>query len=162
MATIHTGTIQPCAPCRGYNHPVQYNPTSKKTNRRLEQFGRRGPAMWRERAATSGHPASRARARPPRPPRNRPRVGLVGRGQNGVNTNGAAAKVMDFDRLRKKVRPGTFWNIAAGQREHRRKVPLSTNITFAVTPVVLTLFVPFRVQGGCRDARRGARRDHRT
>ena len=27
---------------------------------------------------------------------------------NGVNTNGAAAKVMNFDRLEKKVRPGTF------------------------------------------------------
>ena len=27
---------------------------------------------------------------------------------NGVNTNGAAAKVTHFDRLGKKVRPGTF------------------------------------------------------
>ena len=33
---------------------------------------------------------------------------------NGVNTNGAAAKVMIFDRLRKKVRPGTFGKIRAG------------------------------------------------
>ena len=30
---------------------------------------------------------------------------------DGVNTNGAAAKVMDFDRLGKKVRPGTFRKI---------------------------------------------------
>ena len=33
---------------------------------------------------------------------------------NGVNTNGAAAKVINFDRLGKKVRPGTFGNIKAG------------------------------------------------
>ena len=30
---------------------------------------------------------------------------------NGLNTNGAAAKIIDFDRLGKKVRPGTFWGI---------------------------------------------------
>ena len=39
-------------------------------------------------------------------------------GVNTVNTNGAAAKVMNFDRLRKKVRPGTFGKIKVGQREH--------------------------------------------
>ena len=33
---------------------------------------------------------------------------------NGVNTNGAAAKEMNFDRLGKKVRPGTFGNIKVG------------------------------------------------
>ena len=27
---------------------------------------------------------------------------------NGVDTSGAAAEVMDFDRLGKKVRPGTW------------------------------------------------------
>ena len=32
----------------------------------------------------------------------------------GVNTNGAAAKVMNFDRLGKKVRPGTFGKIKVG------------------------------------------------
>ena len=35
-----------------------------------------------------------------------------------VNTNGAAAKVMIFDRLREKVRPGTFGNIKVGQQEY--------------------------------------------
>ena len=35
-------------------------------------------------------------------------------GQHGVNTNGAAAKVMDFVRLGKKVRPGTFGRITVG------------------------------------------------
>ena len=33
---------------------------------------------------------------------------------NGVNTNGAAAKVMTFDRLGKKVRPVTFGEIKVG------------------------------------------------
>ena len=33
---------------------------------------------------------------------------------NGVNTNGAAAKAMGFDRLGKKVRPGTFGEIKVG------------------------------------------------
>ena len=33
---------------------------------------------------------------------------------NGVNTNRAAAKVMDFDRLGKKVGPGTFGKIKVG------------------------------------------------
>ena len=32
----------------------------------------------------------------------------------GVNTNGAAAKVMVFDRLGKKVLPGTFGKIKLG------------------------------------------------
>ena len=34
--------------------------------------------------------------------------------KNGVNTNGAAAKVLGFDRLWKKARPGTFGTIKAG------------------------------------------------
>ena len=33
---------------------------------------------------------------------------------NGVNTNGAAAKVMNFDRLGEQVRPGTFGKIQVG------------------------------------------------
>ena len=33
---------------------------------------------------------------------------------NGVNTNGAAAKVVNFDRLGKKVCPGTFGRIKVG------------------------------------------------
>ena len=33
---------------------------------------------------------------------------------NGVNTNGAAAKVTMFDRSGKKVRPGTFGKITVG------------------------------------------------
>ena len=37
---------------------------------------------------------------------------------NGVNTNGATAKGMHFDRMGKKVRPGTFGEIKVGQREY--------------------------------------------
>ena len=33
---------------------------------------------------------------------------------NGVNTNGAAAEVIDSDRLGKKVRPGTLGKIKLG------------------------------------------------
>ena len=33
---------------------------------------------------------------------------------NGFNTNGVAEKVMDSDRLGKKVHPGTFWKIKVG------------------------------------------------
>ena len=33
---------------------------------------------------------------------------------NGVNTSGAATKVITFDRLWKKVRPGTFGKIQVG------------------------------------------------
>ena len=37
-----------------------------------------------------------------------------GCGPTGSNTNGAAAKVMNFARLGKKVRPGTFGKITVG------------------------------------------------
>ena len=36
---------------------------------------------------------------------------LLGCGQMGSTLNGAAAKVMLFDRLGKKARPGPFWKI---------------------------------------------------
>ena len=56
---------------------------------------------------------------------------------NGVNTNGAAAKAMNFDGFGKKIRPATFGKIKAGQREK--------NNEFGVTPLVLlTPFVPLR------------------
>ena len=34
--------------------------------------------------------------------------------RNGVNTEGAAAKVISFDRLGKRIRPGTFGKIKVG------------------------------------------------
>ena len=57
---------------------------------------------------------------------------------NGVNTNGATAKVTNFDGLGKEVRPGTFGNIKVGYP----KSPVK-QLKFAVTPLVLTPFVPF-------------------
>ena len=66
---------------------------------------------------------------------------------NGVNTNGADAKVMIFERLGKKVRPGTFGKINVGYRECP-KSPSVKNIKFAVTSLVLTPFVPFRREAG--------------
>ena len=41
---------------------------------------------------------------------------------NGVNTNGAAAKVMSFDIFwrKRKVHPGTFRNIKAGSPEYAK------------------------------------------
>ena len=69
--------------------------------------------------------------------------GHLGRGQIGIDTNGTAAKVMNFDRSGKNVRPGTFGEIKVGYREYP-KVPLSKNMKCALTPLVLTPFVPFR------------------
>ena len=69
---------------------------------------------------------------------------------NRVITNGAAAKVMTFDRLGNKLRPGTFGNVKVGSREYPKRYPkrsLSKNMNIAVTPLVLTPFFPFRDVG---------------
>ena len=63
---------------------------------------------------------------------------------NGVNTNVAAAKVMIFDRLGEKVRPGTFGKIKGVPKKSQSK-----NMRFAVTPLVLTPAVPFRRKTAC-------------
>ena len=62
---------------------------------------------------------------------------------NGVSTNGAAAKLINLGRLGKKVRPGFFGKIKVGWRGYP-KSPCHKNIEFAVTPLVLNPFVPFR------------------
>ena len=61
---------------------------------------------------------------------------------NGVSTNEDAAKAISVDRLGKKVRPDTFGKIKVGSREY--PICPSVNMKFAVTPLVLTPFVPFR------------------
>ena len=66
------------------------------------------------------------------------------KGTDGVHTPGAAAKVMSFGRLGKKVRPGTFGKMKVSQREYPKSPSVKQNMTFAVTPLVLTPFVPFR------------------
>ena len=52
----------------------------------------------------------------------------LGCGQIGSTLMGGAAKVINFDRLGKMVRPGTFGKIQVGSRECTQKVPLSKNI----------------------------------
>ena len=70
--------------------------------------------------------------------------GWPGLRTNGVDTNGAAAKVITFDRLGKK---------------YTHKVPLSKIVKFAVASLVLTPFVPFRwplpIRASCSRGRRG-------
>ena len=56
---------------------------------------------------------------------------------NGVRTNGAAAKVMDFDGLGKKVRPGTFGKIKLSRLMGVPKRSLcQKTTTHAVTPLI--------------------------
>ena len=62
---------------------------------------------------------------------------------NGVNTDGAAAIVTNFDRLGRKVRSGTSGEIRVGEPKCPKS--LSKNMRFAVTPLVPTPFVPFRI-----------------
>ena len=66
---------------------------------------------------------------------------------NGVNTNGAAAKVMNVFRQieEQQVGPGTLGKIKVGEREYP-KSPSVKNINVAMTPLVLTPFVPFRTE----------------
>ena len=60
---------------------------------------------------------------------------------NGVNTNGAAAEVINFDRLG-KVRAGTFGKIK--MREYPKRSLVKKTEKLAVTPFVLTPGVPLR------------------
>ena len=65
---------------------------------------------------------------------------------NGVNTDGAAAEVRNFDRLGKKVRPSTFGKIQYVYGRTKKCI-LSKSTTFAVTPLrSADPFVPFRSQ----------------
>ena len=68
---------------------------------------------------------------------------------DGVDSNGAAAKVRnsDFDRLGKKVHPGTLGEDKSRSTGVPKKFlcQMSKHMQFAVTPLVLTPFVPFQV-----------------
>ena len=62
---------------------------------------------------------------------------------SGVNTNGAAASVMNLDRLGKKVHQAWhFWEDRS-RLTGEHKNPLSKNMKFAVNPLVLTPCCPF-------------------
>ena len=66
---------------------------------------------------------------------------------NGVNTNGAAAKVMNFDRLHIGEK-GTPCHFSEGKNRLTgvpKKSLCQKNMKFAVTPLVLTPFVPFPI-----------------
>ena len=63
----------------------------------------------------------------------------------GSGHSGEHRKSNEFDRLGKKVRPGTLGKVKVGYvNENTQKVPRSKNMKFAVAPSVLTPFVPFR------------------
>ena len=67
---------------------------------------------------------------------------------DGVNTNGAAAKEVNLDSLRKKVRPGTFGKIKVGEREGRtQKVPVEKQDLFCSDPISADCPFPKPVRG---------------
>ena len=61
---------------------------------------------------------------------------------NGVNTNGAAAKVMNFVRLGKQIRPVTFWEDKSRLTGVPKKSLRRKNMKFAAAPLVLNPIVP--------------------
>ena len=61
---------------------------------------------------------------------------------DGVNANGAAAKVMNFDRLVKKVRPGTFGKIQLGKREYPKSASVNKH-EICSDPISADPFCPF-------------------
>ena len=64
--------------------------------------------------------------------------------RNGVNTDGAAAVVVNFDRVREKVTPRHFWEDKSRLTGVPQKSLSNKTFKFAVTPLALTPFVPFR------------------
>ena len=78
---------------------------------------------------------------------------------NGVNTNGAAAEVINFDRLGEtKVRPGTFGKIKVGKREYQQKVPVKKHVICS-DPISADPISPFPIASELRpmDCRLGSR-----
>ena len=95
-------------------------------------------------SAGAGTPPAKAAGRPDGPPGapmpwphsfagDRGSDPLFGCGQNGVNTNGTAAKVMNFDRLGTRCAPWHFWEDKSRLTGEPKK-SLSKNMKFAVTP----------------------------
>ena len=91
-----------------------------------------------------------SRAAPRRAP---PRRRVSRLRKNGVNTNGATAKVTFFDRSGKRYAVALLgrYKYVNGSTQ---QVPLSKNMKFAVTPLVLTPFVTFREMRGLPDAQK--------
>ena len=79
-------------------------------------------------------------------PRSSPSPGwLRTNDSNGVNTNGVVAKVMMFCQIAEKGTPWHFWEDKSRLRGVTQKSLCQTNMKFAVNPLVLTPFVPFRL-----------------
>ena len=70
-----------------------------------------------------------------------------------VNTNGAAAKVINFDRLGKKVRPGIFGKITGGSREYPKSPSVKKHENRS-DPISADPSCPLSEPGvvGCQDA----------
>ena len=75
---------------------------------------------------------------------------------NGINTNGVAAKITMFYRLGKNVRDNYIWTDV--DRLVPNKSLCQKNMNLAVTPLVLTPFVPFRTPVSTSCTGRGALR----
>ena len=67
---------------------------------------------------------------------------------HGVNTNGAAAKVRNFDRLGKSYALALLGIQKQVNGSNYPKKTSVKNLTFAVTSLMLTPFVPFRALDG--------------
>ena len=53
--------------------------------------------------------------------------------RNGVNTHGAAAKVMNLDRLGGNIRPGTFEEIKVGKRGYPKSYDICIDPNYQTT-----------------------------
>ena len=69
----------------------------------------------------------------------------LGCGKNGVNANGAAAEVRNFDTLGKKVRPGIFGEDKSRLTGIPRKPLCPKKMKIAVTPLVLIIIITIMI-----------------
>ena len=95
-----------------------HDPTLLRLPPTLLPFEKQSPAskgMGRQGTAVKHRISLRKEPTPCRPVPSLAQLrGLIWLRTNGVNTNGAPAKVVNFDSLGKKVRPGTFGKIQIG------------------------------------------------
>ena len=73
---------------------------------------------------------------------------LFGLRTNGVDTDGPAAKVIIFEGLGEKVRPGTFGKIKVGQREYPKSPSVRKHETSS-DPISADPICPFPIVASC-------------
>ena len=73
---------------------------------------------------------------------------------NGVNTHGAAAKVMIVDGLGKTNTPLHFWEDKSKLTGMPKRSLCQKNMFVTVIPLVLTPFVPFRTRSSGKEGER--------